>query len=1297
MLHDQPRLRRRLGVLLRRNSAADGTQDVLAEIMREVCVSRLLREHREQMQPVLQFPTELPISQRREDIAKALSESQTVVICGETGSGKTTQLPKICLSLGRGRAGLIGHTQPRRIAARTVAKRIAEELDEDLGHLVGYKVRFNEHVHENTLVKLMTDGILLAETRQDRLLRQYDTIIIDEAHERSLNIDFLLGYLRQILPKRPDLKVIVTSATIDPQRFSRHFGEAPVIEVSGRTYPVEVRYRPIAGDDNERDRDIQQAIPEAVDELCGIGRGDILVFLSGEREIRETAETLRKHPLRHTEILPLYARLSLAEQTKAFRPHSGTRIILATNVAETSLTVPGIRYVVDPGYARISRYSRRSKVQRLPVEAISQASANQRAGRCGRLAAGVCVRLYSEDDYLSRAEFTPPEIQRTNLASVILQMAALGFGNVERFPFVDPPDRRFVNDGFRLLHELGAVDEQRSLTPLGRQLARLPVDPRIGRMVLAAVHECCLREVLVIAAVLSIQDPRERPMELRQAADEKHSEFADRRSDFLGFVRLWEWFQEQRRHLTQSKLRAACRERFLSFPRMREWGEVYAQLRDLVKREKSTVLNQEPAGYEAVHRALLSGLLGNIASRDDRAGYLGARNNRLQIFPGSALRGSRARWIAAGELLETSRLYAVTCARIDPAWVEQLAAHLVRRSYSEPHWQRRRGQVVAYESVTLYGLTLVSRRRVDYGRVAPQEARTIFIRSALVEGEFDGKAGFFRHNCALAREIEQLENKARRRDILADEDTLFSFYDERIPSTVCSAASLDRWLRRAQKGDPNVLRMDRGLLMCHEAEGLTGQAYPDRLHTHGLELPLRYVFEPGSEHDGVAVTLPIAMLNQVRAERFEWLIPGLRQELVTALIRSLPKSLRKSFVPAPDFAAACVQAITPEDGPLLPALTRQLQRMTGVLVPAEEWRLDTVPEHLRMLFEVVDDGGAVLEQGRDLRGMQHRLHDLAQERFRNLPEYSGASTGRTMRWSFGDLPERVEVARQGVRMFAYPSLEDCGDAVCVVPQDSPSCARAVHRKGLRRLFALQVARRIKAFSSQMQDSQRMCLQYSIAPPAHWCEESPTAKPAKGTLCDELREMVIGAVVQETFLWDGVDIRDGATFETRLQAGRGRLEEVGREIGTLLGSIFKLWQEVNSRLLGVASLRGGDSIADLRSQLQGLLYRGFIEDVAVERLRHYPRYLRGILRRLDRLRADPATDTSKLHQVEDLWAQCLQAICSARKTGDVPEDLEAFRWIVEEFRISLFAQELRAAMPVSRKRLQEQWKRVKEAC
>ena len=1252
--------RHRLLQRLRRKPAGDELARLQADI--EASVAR--RARRAAQRPRPKFSAELPVIERREDIAEAIAHNQVVIVCGETGSGKTTQLPQICLDLGRGVAGLIGHTQPRRLAARSVARRIAEELDSPLGEAVGYKVRFSDQVSEQSYIKLMTDGILLAETQHDRFLSHYDTLIIDEAHERSLNIDFLLGYLKQLLPRRPDLKLIITSATIDPQRFSRHFGDAPIIEVSGRTYPVEIRYRPLAGED---ERDEVQAIVAAVDELAREGPGDVLVFLAGERQIRETAEALRKHHPPATEILPLYARLGAAEQARVFRPHRGRRIVLATNVAETSLTVPGIRYVVDPGRARISRYSYRSKIQRLPIEPISQASANQRSGRCGRVSAGIAIRLYAEEDYQARPAFTEPEIQRTSLASVILQMAALKLGEVEDFPFVDPPDPRYIRDGYKLLQELGAVDAARAITSLGRRLARLPLDPRLGRMILAAGQEGCVDEVLVICAALSIQDPRERPFDKSQAADEQHRRFNEQDSDFLAYLALWRYYREQERHLSQNKLRKLCKKEFLSYNRLREWRDIWSQLKR-VAGELGLRSNTQPAPADAIHRALLSGLLANVGLKHEKHEYLGARNSRFHLFPGSALAKKPPTWLMAAEIVETRKVYARTVARIEPAWIEQVGAHLLKRSYHQPHWEKRAGRVVAFERVTLYGLVLVARRKVNYGPLDPAEARRIFIRAALVAGELNTRAAFHRHNRALLAQIEGLEAKARRQDVLVDEEALAAFFDQRLPAEIHSATQLERWLKQDPAHDER-LKLDRATVMREDATLVSGEQFPDQLLIDGLCLPLRYRLEPGSEQDGVIVRIPLAVLAQLRAEPFQWLVPGLLEEKVAWLIKSLPKRLRRHFVPVPHYARACVEAMKPGEGSLTAALARQLQRIAGIEVGADAWRDEELPAHLRMYFEVVDAEGRVLAGGSDLAALQARLQTQAGEGFARVKP-RGLERQGLRSWDFGPLPERTTLRDGGLELIAYPALVDRGETVDLCLLNDADEARRETRAGVRRLFMLSLAREHAYLLRNLPGIERLCLEYH-----------------KLGDCQALKQDIVAAVFDQLFLAAG-EVRDEKTFAQRLAAGKGELVSRANELCRLLGEILPLYRELDKRLSGKLSPAWLNAVADMREQLQHLVYPGFVLATPAPWLAQMPRYLKALRRRLDKLPGGEARDRQAMLTVAPFWQRYRQR--SEALAQPLPRELEHFRWMIEELRVSLFAQELKTRFPVSAKRLEKYW-------
>ena len=1225
----------------------------------------------------------MPISSRREEIAELIRRHQVVVICGETGSGKSTQLPKICLALGRGALGRIGHTQPRRLAARSLAARIAAELGCEAGTSVGYKVRFSDRVSPETHVKLMTDGILLAEIQKDRYLDEYDTLIIDEAHERSLNIDFLLGYLKGLVAKRRDLKLIITSATIDPARFSQHFDQAPVLEVSGRTFPVEVRYRPLQEEAGERDETMQQAIVDAVDELASQGPGDILVFLSGEREIRETAEILRKHRMPATEVLPLYARLGPADQARIFKPHAGRRIVLATNVAETSLTVPGIRYVIDAGYARISQYSHRSKVQRLPIERVSRASADQRKGRCGRVSAGVCIRLYAQEDFESRLEFTPPEIMRTNLASVILQMKVLGFGEIDAFPFLDAPDRRMISDGYRLLVEIGAVGADHRLTRLGRQLARLPVDPRIGRMLLSASRNQCLREVLVIAAALSVQDPRERPLDLQQAADEKHAAFLNEESDFLAYLNLWRFLEERRRHLSKNKFRKLCRSQFLSYNRVQEWHDTHRQLRGLLH-EMGYRDNEADAGYERIHRALLSGLLSNIGFRSEEQHYLGTRSSRFWIFPGSGLYKTRPKWIVAAERVETTKDYARGVARIQPDWVEAAAGHLVKHSYSEPHWEKQRGQVAAYDKISLYGLTLIPRRKINYGPINPAEAREIFIRFALVEGDFGTRAPFFRHNRELIDYVEHLEHKSRRRDLLVDEETRYGFYNKRIPEGIYSTPLFERWLRRATRTQRKLLHMRLADLMRDPATDFADAQYPDELAFGDVRLPLEYHFDPGQRADGVTLLIPLEIINQVSEERCEWLVPGLLRERVIALLRGLPKQQRKSFVPIPDFADACLKEMTPGDKPLTRALAEQLKRLTGVHVPEDTWRPEDLPDHLRMNFRLLDERGRRIVDGRNLLRLRREYAGEAASSFGRLPA-SGLERDGITDWDFGELPEKVTVERGGVRLPGFPALVDRGERVGIEILDSRLNAERSMRRGLRRLFMLKLTKEMRYLRKNLPGLDRMRLQYARVP------EAPRGLVDNGirNLEDELIELI----VHRTFLEGKPEIQNAVAFRQRIDSEKGALMGLAGEICELAGGILDRYQSLRKALYGCTQSNWATSLEDMKQQLDGLVFQGFLQATPYAVLKDFPRYLKALHMRLDKLEYAAHRDGQLLAQMGTLYEQWRTRDEKYRRQGKRDPRLDELRWTFEELRVSLFAQELKTAYPVSLKRIEKRWQEL----
>lgn len=1281
MLRDRQALRARLAAIRRRARAGKPVDRSLQRLQQDIEKSAAQAAQRKAKLPTPTWPDDLPVVHKRDEIAKAIAENQVVVVCGETGSGKSTQLPKICLELGRGVYGMIGHTQPRRIAARSLAMRIAQELNSPLGQAVGYKVRFSDRLSSDTYIKLMTDGILLAETQSDRLLESYDTIIIDEAHERSLNIDFLLGYIRQLLPRRPDLKLIITSATIDPQRFSRHFDNAPILTVSGRMYPVEVRYRPLISDDpDEQELEMEQAVGAAVEELwSGEGPGDTLIFLPGEREIRQMAQFLKKHHPLGAEILPLYARQSAEEQMRVFQPHSQHRIILATNVAETSLTVPGIRYVIDPGLARISRYAPRTKVQRLPIEPISQASADQRKGRCGRVSRGVCIRLYSEQDFARRPLFTDPEVLRTNLAGAILQMKALKLGEIGQFPFIDPPDSRAIRDGYQTLQEIGALDDRNELTEIGRMLARLPIDPRIGRMVLAARDENVMDEVLIIAAALSVQDPRQRPMDRQADADSAHAQFRDENSDFLGFLKLWQWFHDNQKRLSASKMRSLCKENFISCVRMREWHDVHSQLRELAGEmgllgpaEQQTGKKDNPAARaDAIHRALLTGLLSNIGLKSEGFEYTGARGTKFSIFPGSALFNRKPTWIMAAELVETTKLYARTVAPIQPQWLERLAAHLLKKTYSDPYWQAHSGHVMAYEKITLFGLTVVPRRSVHYGPVDPKTSRQMFIQHALVDGDWYTEGKFFRHNRELIEEIQAIEHKSRRRDLLVDSQAQYDFYDSRIPAGVYSGQLFEKWRRQAEAASPQILFMSKRDLMRYQAD-IDWEQFPDQLVVGGMVLPLEYRLDPGHPADGITVTLPLAALNQLSPEPFEWLVPGLLKEKILALIRSLPKSIRTHFVPVPDHAEAALRAIRSRTGSLLDALAEHLGKQSGVQVSRHDFQLDTLPDHLRMNFRVVDAHGRQLAMGRDLLELRRQLGAAAGEGFAADADERFCRNGIT-RWDFGDLPEQIRVSRQGMELVGYPAIVDAGQSVSLRVLDTAQSAAAATRAGLRKLFMLQLADEIQSLARRLPIDE-MCLHYAAIGP-----------------CDELRNDIVVAATDRALFADESPVRTREDFIRRAEAAWKQLPAAAEELVEIARQTLSIHQAIRLRLEQSYPPLLEPSIRDIRSHLATLVFRGFVLKTPAVWLVHLPRFLKALEIRLKKLTdAGLSRDMRAMQIIAPLWQRYIDRRDELDRRGVVDPNIEQYRWMLEEFRVSLFAQELKTSMPVSVQRLERQW-------
>jgi ATP-dependent helicase HrpA len=1301
--------------------------------------------------PAITFPESLPVSGKRDEIEAALREHQVIIVCGETGSGKTTQLPKIALTMGRGgwgqprdpsaprhlRPKLIGHTQPRRIAASSVAKRIAEELNTPLGEVVGYKVRFQDRIQPHASVKLMTDGILLAETQGDPDLRAYDTIIIDEAHERSLNIDFLLGYLRQLLPRRPDLKIIVTSATIDADRFAKHFassrGPAPVIMVSGRLFPVEQRYRPF---EESREYGLNEAITDAADELWREGSGDILVFLPGEREIREAADHLRKHFAHHrvtASILPLFARLSQQEQDEVFKTGGGRRIVLATNVAETSLTVPGIRYVIDSGLARVKRYSFRNKVEQLQIEPISQAAANQRAGRCGRVANGICIRLYDEKDFTGRPRFTDPEILRSSLAGVILRMKSLHLGLVDDFPFIEPPLRKAIADGYQLLNELGAVDDDNEITRLGMDLARLPLDPRVGRMILEAKDRQALAEVLVIAASLSVQDVRDRPIDQQQQADTKHKQFDDEKSEFMGTLKLWKWLDESRgghghhepgepeRHkLSHRKYEQLLRDNYINPRRVREWRDVHTQLHTVVA-EHNWRLNGSPATYEQVHLSLLSGLLGNIGCKsDDEDWYLGARGIKFYKHPGANLSKKPGRWILAAELVETTRLFGRGIANIDQPWLVQMGGHLLKKQLLDPHWEKKAGEVVALERATLYGLVVYNNKRINFGLVNVKEARDIFIREALVNNEWETRLPFLAANRKLINQVEQLEHKSRRQDVLVDDELIYAFYDAQIPPEVMSGYSFERWYKHASRENPKLLYLSREELMRHEAAGITSAAFPKVIRMGGVDCAATYLHEPGDARDGVTVTIPIFALNQVQEEPGEWLVPGMLKDKVLALLKSLHQKPRGRLVPLPDYVESFVQTVPFGQGGLMDALLKAVRDKTQLDVKRNDFKLDMLLSHLFMNYRVVDEHGRQLGMGRNLAVLKAELGSLARGAFQALAALKaqavaqggansgalgegettpqagaqrvssnaqggtgkggsapGAATGKPQAsqaftdWTFGELPELMEIQRGGHTLIGFPALIDKGQSVEIEVFDEPDVAAAKHRAGLRRLVALQIKEPLKYLEKNIPDLQKMAMAYM----------------SLGT-ADELRDQIIDVALDRAYLADPLPT-DAASFKARVEEGRTRLNLIAQEVARLAGTVLVEYAAAIRKLKDAKPPK--DVADDITGQLQRLMPKRFIAQTPYTQLQHFPRYLKAITLRLDKLKGDPARDAQRLTELRPLDQRYTRRLAELKGVLDARTD--EFRWLLEELRVSLFAQELRTPQPVSIKRLEKAWVQI----
>ncbi len=1347
MLVDRFSLRKRLQQARASLEVNKSIEHAIAEIAAKIRSSSARLITRKNALPKPEYPQDLPVSLRKDEIAAAILKHQVVIVCGETGSGKTTQLPKICLELGRGVAGLIGHTQPRRIAARSVAARIAQELKSPLGEVVGYKVRFNDKLTESTYVKLMTDGILLAETQGDKFLNAYDTIIIDEAHERSLNIDFLLGYLKQLLPKRPDLKVIVTSATIDAERFAAHFSGAPVIEVSGRTYPVEIRYRPLgkAGfrtremqapenaqfdvhddtsffsenissgnildiarkaktearwlEEDDEEEAIEEAILDAADDLLRLGDGDILVFLPGEREIRDTADHLRKYQgrsvkLKHIEVLPLFARLSIEDQQKIFKPHGQRRIVLATNVAETSLTVPGIKYVIDAGLARMSRYSPRAKVEQLQIEKISQAAAKQRAGRCGRVSSGICVRLYDEQDFNARPEYTEPEILRSSLASVILRMAALRLGDVNDFPFIEAPSSRLIADGYQLLQELGAVNAKRELTDVGAQLAKLPLDPRVGRMILAAKRENCINEILIIASALSIQDPRERPMDKREAADTAHAKFVVEGSDFMSYIKLWDFYDNALKTKKSNKdLLGQCHANFLSFLRLKEWRELHGQLLDIVQeigadfglsnKNNATLATEKEPTYDQIHRALLAGLLGNIGFKDGEVEiYQGARGIRFNIAPGSSFKKLRPKWVMAAELVDTTKLYARCVAKIDPDWVEPLARGLTESHYSDPRWDRKLAQVVAWERVSLYGLTIIPKRRVHYGVINVAESREIFIREALANGEFDTRAAFFKANEQLIMEVEELEHKARRQDVLVDEHVLFAFYDARVAHDIVNGAGFEKWRQTAELANPKLLFLTRADLMRHGADAITEHQFPEKMLLDGIEVPLKYRFEPGHVLDGVTATIPLALLNQLKPEQTEWLVPGMLREKLTYLIKALPKAFRRVCVPVPEFVTQFLDKNKVGEGAIKVVLAAHIQQVTTLKISADDWTEPT-PAHLLMNFSVVDDAGRELAMGRDWLQLKKQLGSAAQLTFRNTSpsEIKQLEKTNIKQWDFGDLPDTLSFERdvdgERLQVTGYPALEDNQDSVSIKLFDTEREASRNHRAGVCRLLRFELKEQMKQLEKGLPNfNQYALLLRNIVS------------------IEDLKDDMLSTIADRAFIGEDDLPRTNGEFMKLKQRARTRLPAVTDALCRMLNAIATEYQLLTAKQAQMAISKPNGTAnrltRDVESQIAALVYKGCFSQTPWENISQLPRYLKALRLRIEKQPSNPDRDGKNAVSVGLIWQNWEALVDKQTKADKLSPKLMEFRWLIEELRVSLFAQELKTPFPVSIKRLEKIW-------
>jgi len=1270
MLKDQFTARRKIQSIQSRLKSSKPADELIVKLQQRIERSSQQYTKRLQSKPITTYPDALPVSQKRDEIIQAIKNNQVIVICGETGSGKTTQLPKMCIDAGLGMRAMIGHTQPRRLAARSVANRIAEELKSEPGNIVGYKVRFSDSLGENSLVKLMTDGILLSEIHHDPFLNQYDCIIIDEAHERSLNIDFLMGYLKRLILKRRDLKVIITSATIDPLRFSKHFNNAPMIEVSGRTFPVEVQYRSIENGEG-KSRDLQSAIADCVDEITHQSYGDILVFLSGERDIRETADYLSKQNLHNTEILPLLARLSAVEQNKIFKSSGGKRrIILSTNVAETSLTVPGIKYVIDSGLARISRYSWRSKIQRLPIERISQASANQRKGRCGRVSAGVCYRLYSEEDFNLRSEFTEPEIQRTNLAAVILQMEQMQLGHVEDFPFVEPPDSRLISDGYKLLYELGAIDSHHKITTLGKKLSRLPIDPKLGRVLIEAQHENCLTEALIIVSALAVQDPRERPLNKQQAADEAHKNFTDKQSDFISWLNIWQQYHITKQELSGNKLRKWCKDNFISWLRMREWIDTHRQIKKMLNELKLT-FNSTESNYDALHRALITGFLSQIGFKDEGHEYQGCRQRKFHIFPGSGLFNRGPKWIVASDIVETQKVYARHLAKIEPQWITEKAPHLIKHNYNDAHWEKKSAQVAAIRKSTLLGLLINPGTKVNYGPINPKESREIFIRSALVQGDFDCKHEFYLKNRQLIKEVETLEAKSRRQDILIDDNNLYEFYHQHLPDDIYSGPQLNKWLKK-NNGDDLILNIDD--LMKKNADHVSEHLFPDSILINNIRFPLEYHFDPSHHCDGITLITPIAGLGALNATTCDWLVPGLLLEKMTELIRSLPKQLRKNFVPAPNFAEICFDALEIRKANLTTAMSAHLKKITGTEVPYDAWQHEKLADYLRFNFKVISADGKTLKQSRDLSLLQQEYSGF-KDKSQPLKKQNAVEKQNVDYNALDSLPANIEINNHGIKIKAFPALVAKGKQVNIEIISSKHDAQQQHFSGLRQLFINALSQPVKHLKSELSKQQNLCVKFM-----------PIGS------CDHLKSQITYRIIDELFTQHLPTTK--AEFE-KLLNNRQDINENLQLLIEKLQKILSAYQQLNKRLKNLP-LNWLDALSDIQEQLNSLLHKNFILETHDNNLNNFSRYLNAIDKRLDKIQNNPERDRKARIEISTLWNDYKKRAELLAKNHQHSDQLEQYRWLLEEYRISLFAQEIKTLSPVSANRLKKIWNDISDA-